>query len=210
MNRGIILVISTAIFLVLSMVCGVFAQTIDLESNNVRKSSFLRGEEITVVVTVPYDAIIEVWLYYPPGTAGPSSILFIPSTIVSANVETRLGPGRLPLGAPCGKYQIEVRIRTPVGTSSLYRFFDYAINESPCTVPPPLPPSPDWGMVLVASIVAIVVVVGVLTYILLRPRPPKARGEKITPPPVQPPTTPPKPSEVRRVPYVRKAEEERG
>lgn len=37
------------------MVCGVFAQTIDLESNNVEKSSFFKGEEITVGVTVPYN-----------------------------------------------------------------------------------------------------------------------------------------------------------
>lgn len=212
MNKGVILALVTAVFLVFSIVCGVSAQTVylELESNNVRKSSFHRGEEITVVVTIPYSATVEVWLHFPPGTAGPPSVLFIPSTTVSANVETRLGPGRLPEGAPCGKYQIEVRTRTPAGTSSFYRFFDYAMNEPPCIGLPPPPPSPDWGMILMASIAAIVAVVGALTYVLLRQRPPKARGEVVIPPPVQPPTTPPKPSGVRRAPYVRKAEEERG
>jgi hypothetical protein len=98
----------------------------------VQKTSFARGEGIEVLITLPYNANVEVWLHNPPGTAGPSPTNFISATPVSANIQTVLGPKWLDERAPCGKYRLEIVILNsppPLQPKKEYRYFDYAINE---------------------------------------------------------------------------------
>lgn len=209
-------------FLIISLefVLPVNAQEIILLENDkgVQKSSFIRGEGLFITITVPYDAMVEIWLHNPYGAPGPSPVLFIPRTPVLANIQTKLGPRWMDEKAPCGKYQFEIRIFDSVGRliKTEYRYFDYAMNEPPCAptaMPPPSSPPVDITlmMVLIAgAVIAVIAVVAVIIFIL-RPRvqPPKERAP-ITPPvspPTPPPTAPPK-APYKRRPIVKSEEEE--
>jgi hypothetical protein len=183
-----------------------------------QKTIFARGEGIQIVLTLPYNANVQVLLHNPPGTAGPSPTLFIPATPVPANIQTVIGPKWLDERAPCGKYRLEIVILNPpppLQPKTEYRYFDYAMNEPQCSPPtPPPPPPPDmwWLFALGASAVAIVAIAAVLMLTRWRVPPPKERA--IIPPPVtttpSPPTAPsapPKPQH-RRTPVVRGTERE--
>ncbi|MEM1550301.1 MAG: hypothetical protein QXR13_00025 [Candidatus Bathyarchaeia archaeon] len=185
----------------------------------VQKSSFLRGEGIVVSVTLPYNAMVDVLLHNPPGTPGPSPILLISRAPVLANIQTKLGPIWMDEKAPCGKYQLELRIFDPQGRlTTEYKFFDYAMDEPPCAITTVTTtttitdgPSVIW-MIAGISGVAIAVVALIVT-LMLRPgaRPPKERAPVAPPiaPPAPPPSPPPK-APRRRRPIVRGESEEEG
>lgn len=180
----------------------------------VQKSSFLRGEGIVITVTMPYDGAVEVLLYNPPGTAGPSPVLFFSRTPVSANIQTKLGPKWMDEKAPCGKYQLEIKMFDSIGrhVKTEYKYFDYAMNEPPCATSPLPPPPPDNTLIIIlgAAVAAVAVVVVVVVF-MLRPgaRPPKERVPTTPPiaPPSPPPSAPPKAPHKRR-PIIRGEEEE--
>lgn len=181
----------------------------------VQKSSFLRGEGIVITVTIPYDGAVEVLLYNPPGTAGPSPVLFFSRTPVSANIQTKLGPKWMDEKAPCGKYQLEIKMFDSIGkyVKTEYKYFDYAMNEPPCATSPLPPPPPDNTLLIIilgAAVAAVAVVVVVVVF-MLRPgaRPPKERVPTTPPiaPPSPPPSAPPKAPHKRR-PIIRGEEEE--
>lgn len=179
-----------------------------------QKSSFLRGEGIVITVTIPYDGAVEVLLYNPPGTPGPSPILFFSRTPVSANIQTKLGPKWMDEKAPCGKYQLEIKMFDSIGkyVKTEYKYFDYAMNEPPCATSPLPPPPPDNTLIIIlgAAVAAVAVVVVVVVF-MLRPgaRPPKERVPTTPPiaPPSPPPSAPPKAPHKRR-PIIRGEEEE--
>lgn len=204
------------------MVVVVEAQEFIMLANDkgVQKTNFVRGEGIEILITLPYDANVEVWLHNPPGTPGPSPTLFIPATSVPANIQTILGPKWLDERAPCGKYRFEIIIK-PINPNippkTEYRYFDYATNEPPCApiTTTTTPEGPTIDIIIVVSIVAIIAVIAVVIALLLsryRAPPPKERA------PVMPPTPPtPPPSQIqppkaphRRTPVVvsEKREEE--
>ncbi len=198
----------------LSFMVSINAQEFIVLENDagVQKSSFLRGEGIVVTVMLPFDADVTVLLHNPPGAPGPSPTTFIPTTPVSANIQTKLGPKWLDERAPCGKYQLEIRIlRQGVLQKTEYKYFDYAINEPPCYIPTITTTTREGegGLILLAvSIGGIVAVAAVLAaFFMLRQRAPPPKERVVTPPPVtppspMPPSAPPKPSH-RRVPVVR-------
>jgi hypothetical protein len=203
------IMVSVAVLLVIAVVGAQEFITLVNDRGN-PKTSFGRDEGIAILITLPYSANVEVRLHNPPGTPGPSPTIFIPATPVSANIQTALGPRRLDERAPCGKYLLEVRILnppSPLQPKTEYRYFDYAINERPCTI------IDDWLLIaLGVSAVAIAATVSVLILTRRRAPPPKERA--IIPPPVtttpSPPTTPsapPKPPH-RRTPVVRGTERE--
>jgi hypothetical protein len=196
-----------ALMLIFSMVVVVEAQEFIMLANDkgVQKANFVRGEGIEMLITLPYDANVEVWLHNPPGTPGPSPTLFIPATSVPANIQTILGPKWLDERAPCGKYRFEIIIK-PINPNippkTEYRYFDYATNEPPCA---PITTTttregPTIDTIIVVSIVAIIAVIAVVIALLLsryRAPPPKERA------PVMPPTPPPSQIQPPKAPHRR-------
>jgi len=213
-----ICVMSALIFiLAMSLISLANAQEyIVLENDRgVQKSSFTRGEGIVIAITIPYNAEVEVWLHNPPGTPGPSPTLFIPRTSLRASIQEKLGPKWMDEKAPCGKYRLEIRIfQGGAYLKSEYKYFDYAIDEPPCTpptttvttvVPPPIPIN---GLIIGTVGGLVVVVVVLVAFLLLRQRapPPKERAPALPPtaPPAPPPSTAPPPKAPhRRTPIVR-------
>ena len=212
-------VVSIILMLIfLTIVAVVEAQEFIVLANDkgVQKSSFARGEGIEILVTLPYSANVEVWLHNPPGTAGPSPTLFIPATLVPANIQTVLGPRWLDERAPCGKYRLEIRVLNPpppLQPKTEYRFFDYALNEPPCTPPTPTPPTPgDTTLLIIVAGVSAIAVAAIVTVLLLsRWKAPPPKERVITPPPIPPtpapPSAPPK-GPHKRTPIVRSTERE--
>jgi len=209
-----VMLASTLIFLIVIAVVEAQEFIVLANDKGVQKSSFNRGEGIAVVITLPYTANVEVWLHNPFGSPGPSPTLFIPATPVTANIQTELGPRWLDERAPCGKYRLEIKILNPpppLSPKTEYRYFDYAMNEPPCTVqPPPPPPPPPWD--LIAAIIGSIAAVAIVLVILLIFRKPTPPPKPPTPPPPisPPPSPPPKPSKgpAPIVKGVKKEEEE--
>lgn len=195
-----------SLILMMSLISLANAQEyITLENDRgVQKSSFVKGEGITIAITLPYDAEVEVWLHNPPGTPGPSPILFISRTPIQANVQTKLGPKMMDEKAPCGKYQLEIMIfqRGGVLSKSEHRYFDYAMNEPPCYNPPPPPPPVDWFIIAPVGGV-IVAAVALIAILLLRQRAPPPKERAPTLPPTAPPSPPPSPAPPPKAPHRR-------
>jgi hypothetical protein len=210
-------IISMLIFLVIFTVVEAQEFIVLANDRGVQKNSFTRGEGIEILITLPYSANVEVWLHNPPGTAGPSPTLFIPSTLIPANIQTVLGPKWLDEKAPCGKYRLEIRVLNPpppLQPKTEYRFFDYAMNEPPCT-PTTITTTTTQGditlLIIVVGVSAIAIAAIVTVLLLSRWRAPPPKERVVTPPPIPPtpapPSAPPK-APHKRTPIVRGSERE--
>ena len=213
----VVSIILMLIFLTIITVVGAQELIVLANDRGVQKSSFARGEGIEILVTLPFSANVEVWLHNPPGTAGPSSTLFIPATIVPANIQTVLGPRWLDERAPCGKYRLEIRVLNPpppLQPKTEYRFFDYALNEPPCTLTTTTitTTTGDTTLLIIVAGVSAIAIAAIVTVLLLsRWKAPPPKERVVTPPPIPPtpaPSSAPPKGPHKRTPIVRSTERE--
>lgn len=215
--RSVFISVSIVVTCILlaSLVLAYGQQVLRMEDQSYRqKTTFLRGEQLFVVVVFPSTVTVDVLVHYPPNSPGPSPKTLVSGAVVQGKVESRLGPIILEQNAPCGKYQVEVKVVNPPG-GQLFTFFDYATNEPPCAVivPPSPPPTSDLLLVAFGSIAAIVIVAAV-ALILQRRRleaaPPKAPAVPLSPPASPPAAARGPPKEPSVTPRIRKVEEDVG